>query len=131
MPGLIAATLIVTAFAAALVLAGLILLWIRSRQLAARLDRISAQLGEPALKPGDRAGELLEIKNFHDEFLSELESLLSEAYRAKDKERVQQLQRMRERLETLRARTLDRTIRALDGAKPDSSAGTEKGKKGR
>ncbi len=110
------ATLILTAVVAALMLVGLVLLWVRGRRVAERLDDTAVLLANEGAKLGDRSAELLEIKKFHDEFLVELESLLAEAYRAKDKERVQQLQRMRERLETLRARTLDKAIRSLEGS---------------
>lgn len=126
------ATLILAGLVVVLVLLGMALSWVRHNRLVTRLDEILARLDKAPGKSGDRAVELLEAKNFHDDLLAELESLLTEAYRVKDKERVQQLQRMRERLETFRARTLDKAVRSLDeAAKADASGGAAKGRKSR
>lgn len=124
--------LILAGLICVLVLLDLVLSRVRHSGIVNRLDEILARLDKAPGRPADRAAELLEAKNFHDEFLAELESLLTEAYRVKDKERVQQLQRMRERLETFRARTLDKAVRSLDeAAKADASGGPPRGRKSR
>ena len=125
-------TLLLAGLACALMILALALASIRHKRIVARLEEISSRLDGASGRPSGRAAELLEVKNFHDELKTELESLLAEAYRAKDKERVQQLQRMGERLETFRARMLDRAIRSLDdAAKSEDANPADKAKRNR
>ena len=58
--------------------------------------------------------KLLEVRNYHDQTAAELKKMLDEAYREGNRFRQDQLRRMMERLEALKVRTLDRTVKILE-----------------
>ena len=58
--------------------------------------------------------KLLEVRNYYDQISAEYKKMLDEAYREGSRFRQDHVRRLIERLEQLKARTLDRTVRILE-----------------
>ena len=58
--------------------------------------------------------KLLEVRNYYDQISAEYRKMLDEAYREGNRFRQDHVRRLIERLEQLKARTLDRTVRILE-----------------
>jgi HPt (histidine-containing phosphotransfer) domain-containing protein len=64
---------------------------------------------------------LLEVREFHQQMTELVQAVLDEARNRKDRRLLEQGLRMRERLEVLKARVLDRTARTLREDEEDKS----------
>ena len=58
--------------------------------------------------------KLLEVRNYYDQMAAEYKKMLDEAYKEGNRFRQDHIRRLVERLEQLKARTLDRTVRILE-----------------
>ena len=58
--------------------------------------------------------KLLEVRTYYDQMSAEYKKMLDEAFREGNRFRQDHVRRLIERLEQLKARTLDRTVRMLD-----------------
>lgn len=58
--------------------------------------------------------KMLEVREFHAQMMEMVEAVLSEARKRKDRRLLEQALRMRERLEVLKARVLDKTLRLVE-----------------
>lgn len=58
--------------------------------------------------------KLLEVRNYYEQMSGELKKMLDEAYKEGNRFRQDHLRRLIERLEQMKARTLDRTTRLLE-----------------
>ena len=58
--------------------------------------------------------KLLEVRTYYDQMSAEYKKMLDEAFREGNRFRQDHIRRLIERLEQLKARTLDRTVRMLD-----------------
>lgn len=58
--------------------------------------------------------KLLEVRNYYDQMAAEYKKMLDEAYKEGNRFRQDHIRRLIERLEQLKARTLDRTVRILE-----------------
>jgi hypothetical protein len=58
--------------------------------------------------------KLLEVRTYYDQMSAEYKKMLDEAFREGNRFRQDHIRRLLERLEQLKARTLDRTVRMLD-----------------
>lgn len=76
-----------------------------------RFEKQWANLENELLKAGSAVADVMELKDFYDFMSGEIREQLEEAHRQKDRARVQKLQRMKDRLETLKARVIDRPIK--------------------
>jgi Na+-transporting NADH:ubiquinone oxidoreductase subunit NqrC len=121
------AILLVSCAALIVAAASLVILRARHRRLTAEVNDLIARV-EEMLRA---SGSLVEVKSFYDEFLGELKALLEEAYQVKDKKRVQQFQRMRDRLESFKARVLDKAIQAAEKRAETEKGDEKRGKRGR
>ena len=61
----------------------------------------------------DYATKLLEVRDFHDFLRKETDEMLAAAYAAGDRPQQERIQKIQERLETMRARTLEKTMALL------------------
>ncbi len=80
------------------------------RELDEFAERVNTHLEAPA--------KILEVREFCAEMDKWVLDLLAEARQRKDRRLLERGQRMRERLETLRARVLTRTSDLLPGGRP-------------
>ena len=80
------------------------------RELDEFAENVNAHLEAPA--------KMLEVRDFHEEMNEWVLELLAEARRRKDRRLLERGQRMRERLETLRARVLVKTSNLLSAGEP-------------
>jgi len=80
------------------------------RELDEFAEKVNAHLEAPA--------KMLEVRDFHEEMNEWVLELLAEARRRKDRRLLERGQRMRERLETLRARVLVKTTDLLSAGDP-------------
>ena len=87
-----------------------------AKRFSSKLDTFADTVNE-----GVNAGaKMLEIQDFYDTASAEYQRLLNEAHRAGDREKQDRYRKLIERLNALKARTLDRTARMLDdGEKAD------------
>jgi hypothetical protein len=58
--------------------------------------------------------KLLEVRTYYDQMSAEYKKMLDEAFREGNRFRQDHIRKLIERLEQLKARTLDRTVRMLD-----------------
>jgi hypothetical protein len=114
-------TLLVVCIALALGIVVLVVLWRHEKKVAERLEMLAQLLDDEH----QAIASFPEIKDFYDDFSAEIKSQIEEAYQQRDKKRVQDLQRMRERLDRLKARVLDRAVNRLN---PKADGAREKGK---
>ena len=102
--GLVALTLI-----AAVVAPVIAVLRLRAAQKA-ETERLMAKMEESL----GASVKLLEVRNYYEQMSGELKRMLDEALKEGNRFRQDHLRRMIERLEQLKARTLDRTTRLLE-----------------
>ncbi|MGO8704162.1 MAG: hypothetical protein ACLQVA_10100 [Candidatus Brocadiia bacterium] len=79
-------------------------------QQRAETERLIARM-EEAL---GSSVKLLEVRTYYDQISAEYKKMLDEAFREGNRFRQDHVRRLIERLEQLKARTLDRTVRMLD-----------------
>ena len=84
------------------------------RRLAKRVQNELAQLTRRVDKSLAAGAKLLEVRNYYEQTSAELKKMLDEAYKEGNRFRQDQLRKMIERLDTLRTRTLDKTVSMLD-----------------
>jgi len=84
-------------------------------------------LGESLQKLGQQTNEglntapkLLEVREFYQYASEEIQRLLNEAHREGDRAKQDRFRRLLERLNTLKARTLDRTAKILDPSEDEN-----------
>jgi len=82
---------------------------IQARQRA-ESERLMARI-EQAL---GSSVKLLEVRNYYDQMAAEYKKMLDEAYKEGNRFRQDHIRRLVERLNQLKARTLDRTVRILE-----------------
>ncbi len=88
-----------------------VIVYLRLRaQQRAETERLIARL-EEAL---GSSVKLLEVRTYYDQISAEYKKMLDEAFREGNRFRQDHVRRLIERLEQLKARTLDRTVRMLD-----------------
>jgi hypothetical protein len=88
-----------------------VIVYLRLRaQQQAETERFIARM-EQAL---GSSVKLLEVRTYYDQISAEYRKMLDEAYREGNRFRQDHVRRLIERLEQLKARTLDRTVRMLD-----------------
>lgn len=58
--------------------------------------------------------KLLEVRNYYQETSAQLKKMLDEAYKEGNRFRQDQIRKMTARLDTLKTRTVDKTLRILD-----------------
>ena len=73
-------------------------------------DRLLARMEQNM----DASVKLLEVRSYYEEMSGQLRKMLDEAYREGNRFRQDHIRRLQERLEQLKARTLDRTVRMLE-----------------
>ncbi len=101
--------LLVLILAASVVAPVLVYLRLRAHQRA-ETERFIARM-EEAL---GASVKLLEVRTYYDQMSGEFKKMLDEAFREGNRFRQDHIRRLIERLEQLKARTLDRTVRMLD-----------------
>jgi hypothetical protein len=101
--------LLVLILAASVVAPLLVYLRLRAQQQA-ETERFIARM-EQAL---GSSVKLLEVRTYYDQMSAEYRKMLDEAFREGNRFRQDHVRRLIERLEQLKARTLDRTVRMLD-----------------
>jgi hypothetical protein len=88
-----------------------VIVYLRLRaQQRAETERLIARM-EEAL---GSSVKLLEVRTYYDQISAEYKKMLDEAFREGNRFRQDHVRRLTERLEQLKARTLDRTVRMLD-----------------
>jgi hypothetical protein len=88
-----------------------VILYLRLRALQhAETERLIARM-EEAL---GSSVKLLEVRTYYDQMSSEYKKMLDEAFREGNRFQQDHVRRLVERLEQLKARTLDKTVRMLD-----------------
>ncbi len=88
-----------------------VIVYLRLRaQQRAETERLIARM-EEAL---GSSVKLLEVRTYYDQISAEYKKMLDEAFREGNRFRQDHVRRLIERLEQLKARTLDRTVRMLD-----------------
>ena len=88
-----------------------VIVYLRLRGLQrAETERLIARM-EEAL---GSSVKLLEVRTYYDQMSAEYKKMLDEAFREGNRFRQDHMRRLIERLEQLKARTLDRTVRMLD-----------------
>jgi hypothetical protein len=95
--------------AASVVAPVIVYLRLRARQRA-ETERVIAHMEETL----GASVKLLEVRTYYDQISAEYRRMLEEAYREGNRFRQDHIRRLIERLEQLKARTLDRTVRMLD-----------------
>lgn len=65
--------------------------------------------------------KLLEVRNYYDETSAALKKMLQEAYKEGNRFRQDQIRKLVDRLDALKARALDKTVRILDSGTPPPS----------
>jgi hypothetical protein len=89
----------------------LVIVYLRLRaQQRAETERVIARMEEML----GASVKLLEVRTYYDQISAEYRKMLDEAYREGNRFRQDHIRRLIERLEQLKARTLDRTVRMLD-----------------
>jgi hypothetical protein len=101
--------LLVLILAASVVAPILVYLRLKAHQRA-ETERFIARM-EEAL---GASVKLLEVRTYYDQMSGEYKKMLDEAFREGNRFRQDHIRRLIERLEQLKARTLDRTVRMLD-----------------
>ena len=101
--------LIVLTLIAAVVAPTLVYLRLRATQMA-ETERLMAKMEESL----GASVKLLEVRNYYEQMSGELKKMLDEAFKEGNRFRQDHLRRLIERLEQLKARTLDRTTRLLE-----------------
>ena len=101
--------LLVLILAASVVAPVIVYLRLRAQQRA-ETERVIARM-EQAL---GASVKLLEVRTYYDQISAEYKKMLDEAFREGNRFRQDHIRRLIERLEQLKARTLDRTVRMLD-----------------
>jgi hypothetical protein len=101
--------LLVLILAASVVAPLIVYLRLRAQQQA-ETERFIARM-EQAL---GSSVKLLEVRTYYDQMSAEYKKMLDEAFREGNRFRQDHIRRLIERLEQLKARTLDRTVRMLD-----------------
>ena len=86
------------------------------KSLHAKLDAVTTKVGESL----DAGVKLLEVKNFYEETHADYQRMLNQAHRDADRSTQDRIRRLIDRLNTLKARTLDSTSQLLspEGSKP-------------
>lgn len=110
--------LLVIVLIVSIVLPALFYVRLRAEQRAETdrlLSRIEQSLGASV--------KLLEVRTYYDQMNGEYKKMLDEAYKEGNKFRADHVRRLQERLEQLKARTLDRTVRILDVQQGAASGG--------
>ena len=88
-----------------------VIVYLRLRaQQRAETERFIARM-EEAL---GSSVKLLEVRTYYDQISAEYKKMLDDAFREGNRFRQDHVRRLVERLEQLKARTLDRTVRMLD-----------------
>ena len=101
--------LLVLILVASVVAPVLVFLRLRAQQRA-ETERFIARM-EQAL---GSSVKLLEVRTYYDQMSAEFKKMLDEAFREGNRFRQDHIRRLIERLEQLKARTLDKTVRMLD-----------------
>jgi len=101
--------LIALALIAAVVAPTVVYLRLRAAQNA-ETERLMAKMEESL----GASVKLLEVRNYYEQMSGELKKMLDEAFKEGNRFRQDHLRRLIERLEQLKARTLDRTTRLLE-----------------
>jgi len=86
------------------------------RRLTARFRREVSQFVSRLDKNLGAAAKLLEVRDYYQKMSAELKRMLDEAYKEGDRVRQDRLRKLIERLETLKARTLDKTVSILNSS---------------
>ena len=84
------------------------------RRLNQRVQNEISQLTRRVDKSLAAGVKLLEVRNYYEQTSAELKKMLDEAYKEGNRFRQDQIRKMIERLDTLRTRTLDKTVSMLD-----------------
>jgi hypothetical protein len=103
-------TALLALIVAALVVAPVIVYLRLRAQQRAETERVIARMEETL----GASVKLLEVRTYYDQISAEYRKMLDEAYREGNRFRQDHIRRLIERLEQLKARTLDRTVRMLD-----------------
>ena len=86
-----------------------------ARRTTAKMRSEVSQLISRIDKSLGAAIKLLEVRDYYDTTATELKKLLDEAYKDGNRQRQEAIRKMIQRLDTLKARALDKTVRILDG----------------
>ena len=91
-----------------------VLVFVCYRRLRSRLSAEINSLGERVSSTVDAGAKLNEVRDFYEHAEPELQRLLNEAHREGDRKKQDRFRKLVERLNTLKARTVDRSARLLD-----------------
>ena len=113
MPDLTFIIVVAAAVAASLVVQ-LILYRLLKAGMKAEAERLAGRVDE-----GLGAGaKFLEVQNYYEDTSREIRRLIGEGTKEGNRQRVDQFRRMRDRLEALRSRVVDKTVNLINGEKP-------------
>lgn len=101
--------LLVLILAASVVAPVIVYLRLRALQRA-ETERVIARMEQTL----GASVKLLEVRTYYDQMSAEYKKMLDEAFREGNRFRQDHIRKLIERLEQLKARTLDRTVRMLD-----------------
>ena len=101
--------LLVLILAASVVAPVIVYLRLRAQQQA-ETERVIARMEQTL----GASVKLLEVRTYYDQMSAEYKKMLDEAFREGNRFRQDSIRKLIERLEQLKARTLDRTVRMLD-----------------
>lgn len=82
--------------------------------LRAQNERVVARVDEGL----GASAKFLEVQEYCNETTREMQRLISEANKERNRQRVDQIRRMRDRLEAMRARVIDKTVNLIGGEEP-------------
>jgi len=102
--------MLVIALAVLVVVLSLVLYRCAMKNLRAEIAALAQKTSESL----DAGVKLLEVREFYQETSAEYQRMLNEAHRDGDRQRQDRMRRLIERLNTLKARALDRTTRLLE-----------------
>ena len=90
-------------------------------RLTKKSDSQISQLTNRMDQNQNASAKFLEVRDYYQQTAAALKKLLDEAYKDGNRFRQEEIKKLLDRLETLKVRVLDKTVRLLDGNKPKSS----------